>query len=463
MYTYFHYPGGLIMESSKVPLSTHDPPRPRFLDQVRQAALAHYNRADAAERCVDWARRFILFHNKRHPAEMGGGEVGAFLRQLAQTAGLPRIVDELHNAREALSFVYDQVLHRQLGEIGLPQPPRLLDRLRQALRVRHYSPRTEECYVDWTARYIRFHGLKHPQEMGGAEVSVFLTHLAVSGHVAASTQNQALNALVFFYKHVLGLELGRLEAVRARRPKYLPVVLAPEEVKTVLEAVDGAEGMFRLMCGLMYGAGLRRAECCGLRVHDLDLARNQIGVRHGKGAKDRVVMLPRKLRGELEALLQWRRGLHDADLARGVARVALPFALARKFPRAAQELGWQFLFASRQLSHDPHTGDVGRHHVHEGALARAITEAARRTGMVRRVGCHTLRHSFATHLVERGVDIRTIQLLLGHESLDTTMIYLHVARKGVSGVASPLDLLEDTTMEDIEAAAEASRALPIRA
>ena len=287
----------------------------------------------------------------------------------------------------------------------------------------------------------------------------YLTHLAVSGHVAASTQNQALNALVFLYQQVLGLELGQLDAVRARRPKYLPVVLAPEEIKTVLDAVEGAEGMFQLMCGLMYGAGLRRAECCALRVHDLDLARHQIGVRHGKGAKDRVVMLPKRLRPELERLIQWRRALHERDLARGVARVALPFALARKYPRAAQELGWQFLFASRQLSHDPHTGDVGRHHVHEGAVARAVTEATRRTGILRRVGCHTLRHSFATHLVERGVDIRSIQLLLGHESLDTTMIYLHVARKGVSGVTSPLDLLDGVGKEEVDAAVDATRRL----
>jgi integron integrase len=248
--------------------------------------------------------------------------------------------------------------------------------------------------------------------------------------------------------------------VRARRPKYLPVVLAPEAVKRVLDVVEGGEGAFGLMCGLLYGSGLRRAECCDLRVHDLDLARGQITVRHGKGAKDRVVMLPRTLRAELSRHLEWRRGLHERDLARGVARVALPFALSRKFPRAAQELGWQFLFASRQLSRDPHTGDIGRHHVHEGALARAVTMAARRAGEVRRVGCHTFRHSFATHLVERGVDIRSVQLLLGHESLETTMVYLHVARKGVSGVTSPLDLLNDATTEEIQAALEATRGLP---
>jgi integron integrase len=432
---------------------------PRFLDQVRQTALQHFNRPEPADRCVDWARRFILFHNKRHPADMGPTEVGEFLQHVAGMAGAGRVVEELENAREALSFVYERVLHRPLPPIALPPPPRLLDQLRQALRVRHYSPRTEQCYADWAARFIRFHGLRHPREMGAVQVSAFLTDLAVTGNVAASTQNQALNALVFLYKQVLGLELGNLDAVRARRPKYLPLVLAPEEIKKVLDAVEGAEGMFRVMCGLLYGAGLRRAECCAVRVHDVDLCRRQLAVRHGKGAKDRVVMLPAALREELERLLEWRRVLHERDLHRGVARVALPFALARKFPRAAQELGWQFLFASRQLSHDPQTGDIGRHHAHEGVLARALSEAAGRAGVVRRVGCHTLRHSFATHLVERGVDIRTVQLLLGHESLDTTMVYLHVARKGPAGVTSPLDLLEGITPQDIQEALDATRRL----
>jgi len=328
-----------------------------------------------------------------------------------------------------------------------------------ALRVRHYSPRTEECYVDWSTRYIRFHGLRHPKDMGAPEIECFLTDLAVQGHVAASTQNQALNALVFLYTQVLGLELGRLDAVRAKRPKHLPVVLSAEEVGRVLNAITGVDGAFRLMAQLLYGAGLRREECLSLRVHDLDLHRNQIMVRRGKGAKDRVVMLPQTLRAELRRQLEWRHGLHDRDLARGCARVALPDALARKFPRAAQELGWQFVFASRQLSRDPKTGDLGRHHVHAAALARAVAEAVRRSGINRRAGCHTFRHSFATHLVERGVDVRTIQLLLGRESLETTMIYTHVARKGVSGVTSPLDLLNDVNAEEVRAAVEATRAM----
>jgi integron integrase len=441
--------------ASPAPLAALPAAPPRFLDQVYQAALVHFGRADAARSCTAWTRSYILFHGKRHPAEMGPAEIGQFLAHVVIAESPP--VDQAQAARDALLFTYEHLLQRPLGEIAVPQPPRLLDRLRLALRVRHYSPRTEQCYLQWVERYIRFHELRHPQAMGAAEISAFLTDLAVRGHVAASTQNQALNALVFLYQQVLELELPRLDAVRARRPKYLPCVLSPEEVGRVLGAIEGANGAFGLMAGLLYGAGLRRAECCQLRVHDLDLARGQIHVRHGKGAKDRVVMQPRSLSAGLERQLAARRALHDSDLRRGVARVALPGALARKFPRAALELGWQYLFASRQLSRDPHTQEVGRHHTHEGALARAITLAARKVGLTRRVGCHTFRHSFATHLVERGVDIRSVQVLLGHESLETTMIYTHVARKGVSGIASPLDLLDDATPEAIRAAVEAGR------
>jgi integron integrase len=436
------------------------PPAPRFLDQVRAAGLGHFGRPEPAERCVCWARRFILFHGKRHPREMGTAEIARFFEHVAASDAHP--VDALFQAQEALIFLYAQVLRLELPELPLPQPPRLLDRLRLALRVRHYSPRTEACYAEWAERYIRFHRLRHPQEMGAAEVQSFLTDLAVNGHVAASTQNQALNAIVFLYAQVLGRELGRLDAVRARRPKHLPAVLSPEEVRLVLNAVTGGDGVFRLMASLLYGAGLRRFECCGLRVHDLDMARGQIMVRRGKGAKDRVVMLPHSLRADLTNHLEQRLALHDHDVARGVARVALPDALARKFPRAAQEFGWQFLFASRQLSRDPKTNDVGRHHIHEGVLARAVTAAARAAALTRRAGCHTLRHSFATHLVERGTDLRSVQLLLGHESLETTAVYLHVARQGVAGVTSPLDLLEDAAPDRIRDAVAATENLAPR-
>jgi len=244
--------------------------------------------------------------------------------------------------------------------------------MRQVLRVRHYSPRTETCYVHWARHFILYHHKRHPRDMGAVEVEQFLTHLAVHGHVSASTQNQALNALLFLYQQVLEIELGRLDAVRARRPKHLPVVLAPKEIAAVLGHVTGADGVFALMARLLYGCSLRLMECCRVRVHDVQPAREQIVVRGGKGDKDRVVMLPQTASAALEQQLQWRRWLHERDLARGVARVELPDALERKYPRAAQELGWQFLFASRQLSYCPRTGRQGRHHVYPASVQRAV-------------------------------------------------------------------------------------------
>ncbi len=245
------------------------PQPPRLLDQLRQAALTQFGRPEPGERYARWATRFILFHHKRHPRDLGADEVQHFLEHVGKTEERP--VDALFAAREALAFLYQQVLGIPLEEVRLPEPPRLLERVRLALRVRHYSPATENCYVTWAERFIRFHHLRHPRDMGAAEVNAFLTHLAVQERVAASTQNQALNALVFLFQQVLDLDLGRLEAVRARRPKRLPVVLAPEEVRRVLEAVTGGSGVLRLMASLLYGAGLRRAECCGLRVQDVDL------------------------------------------------------------------------------------------------------------------------------------------------------------------------------------------------
>ena len=387
--------------------------------------------------------------------------VGQYLQHVVATEKDP--LPALDAARAALDFLYGSVLHLPLGELPLPRPPRLLDQVRQLMRVRRYAPRTEDCYVQWILRFILYHHKRHPRDMGAAEVEQFLTHLAVAGRVSASTQNQAFHALLFLYQQVLEIDLGRIDAVRARRPKRLPVVLAAAEVAAVLGRVAGADGVFRLMARLLYGCGLRLLECCRLRVKDVHLARGQIVVRAGKGNKDRVVMLPRSVRADLERQLDWRRELHERDLARGVARVDLPDALERKYPRAARELGWQFVFASRQLGEDPDTGDRGRHHTHPGVLARAVIDAARATGLIRRAGCHTLRHSFATHLVERGIDVRTVQLLLGHESLETTMIYTHISRKGAAGVASPLDLLEDATPDAIRAAVEATRTPDIAA
>jgi integrase len=296
------------MSPTASPQAAVPPSPPRFLDQVQQAAWQRFGRPEPAQRWVDWVRRFILFHNKKHPGEMGGSEVALLLSHVGRS-GTAQVVEHLQDAHEALTFLYHDVLHRDVGELPLPQPPRLLDRMHLLMRVRHYSQRTEACYLKWAEPYIRFHGLRHPKDMGTGEITAFLTHLAVDSRVAASTQNQALNALVFLYTQVLGLELGSFDAVRARRPLYLPTVLAPEEVRRVLAAIAGGNGVFRLMASLLYGAGLRRAECCALRVHDVDLARGQIQVRHGKGGKDRVVMLPRSLRPAIERQIAWRREL----------------------------------------------------------------------------------------------------------------------------------------------------------
>ena len=402
-------------------------------------------------------RAFILFHDKRHPSSLGLAQVTQFLEHVVKTSADP--LPALAQARAALMLLYGGVLGIHLGELPQPRPPRLLDQLRLMLRVRHYSRRTEDCYVNWARRFILFHRMRHPRTMSGVEVEQFLTHLAVDEQVSASSQNQALNALVFFFGQVLEMELGKFDAVRARRGRRLPVVLTPEEVRQVLEQVVGADGSFRLMARLLYGCGLRVSECCGLRVHDLDLGRNQIMVRAGKGNKDRVVMLPRAVRPELEQQLVVRRTVHERDLARGVARADLPDALERKYPRAAQAFEWQFLFASRQLSHCPRTGRIGRHHILEGSLQRSVAAAGVAAGLDRAIHCHTFRHSFATHLVEVGTNIRMVQLLLGHESLETTMIYTHVARQGVTGVTSPLDLLDGLRAEDLQAAVDATRKL----
>jgi integron integrase len=295
--------------------------------------------------------------------------------------------------------------------------------------------------------------------MGAREIEEFLTHLAVRDHVAASTQSQALNALVFLYKRVLEIDPGRLDAVRARRPRRLPVVLSREEVRRVLRSVEGCQGLYSLMAQVMYGSGLRLMECCRLRVKDIDLSRRQLLIREGKGDKDRVVMLPRGLQEGLTRQVDQRREVHERDLARGIAFVPLPHALARKYPGAVKELGWQFVFASDRISQDPITGNWGRHHVHESALQRAVSIAARKAGLRKRATCHTFRHSFATHLLERGVDLRTVQELLGHEDVSTTMIYTHVMTHGAAGTTSPLETLAEITPEELGAAIAATRSL----
>ncbi|MDP3816144.1 integron integrase [Pseudomonas sp.] len=315
--------------------------------------------------------------------------------------------------------------------------PKLLEQLRQQIRVRNYSIRTETVYAEWAKRFIRFHRYRHPTEMGAAEIEAFLTHLAVARNVSASTQNQALAALLFLYKEVLKLELPWLEGiVRAKKPKHLPVVLTREEVGAVLGQLDGVRW---IVASLLYGSGLRLLEALRLRVKDVDFARGEVLVRDGKGQKDRVTMLPQRLLLPLQQHLRKAELLHQQDLAEGFGRANLPFALARKYPHAAAEWGWQFVFPSVNRSVDPRSKGIFRHHLHEKTIQRAVREAVRRAGLIKHATPHTLRHSFATHLLESGQDIRTVQELLGHSDVKTTMIYTHVLNRGGFAVLSPLD------------------------
>ncbi len=317
-----------------------------------------------------------------------------------------------------------------------PQPPKLLDRVRHACRVRHYSVRTEEAYHDWVERFIRFHGIRHPNAMGEPEVNAFLTDLAVVRNVAASTQNQALCALLFLYAVVLDRPLDQLRVVRANRPKRLPVVMSRAEVKRLLAELDG---LHRLVALLQYGSGLRLLECLRLRVKDVEWDLNQIVVRGGKGDKDRRTMLPQSCRNLLATHLTAVKELHAADLARGMGAVYLPKAFAEKNPAAPTAWAWQYVFPAQRVSRDPRSGAFRRHHLHESGMNRVLAAAVKAAGLNKRVTSHSLRHSFATHLLEGGSDIRTVQELLGHESVETTMIYTHVLNKGGRGVTSPLD------------------------
>ena len=320
-----------------------------------------------------------------------------------------------------------------------PQKPKLLDRVREALRSRHYSRRTEEAYCHWIKRFIFFHHVRHPAEMAESEINAFLTHLAVKEKVSASTQHQALCALLFLYRHVLGREIGSLGGViRARRRRRIPIVLTRDEVKAVLGRLYGDK---RLMAGLMYGAGLRLMECLRLRVQDIDFGSNQVIVRDGKGGKDRRTMLPASLRPVLEEHLCQVKAVHERDLAEGFGRVQMPDALDRKYPNASREWGWQWAFPQEHRWKNTRTGQEGRHHTHETIIQRAVHQAVREACTAKHAGCHTLHHSFATHLLEAGYDIRTIQELLGHKDVNTTMIYTHVLNKGGRGVRSPVDAL----------------------
>jgi integron integrase len=320
-------------------------------------------------------------------------------------------------------------------------PPRkskkLLEQTRDVLRLKHYSLRTERSYCDWIERFIRFHNLRHPKEMGAGEISEFLTHLARVGNVAAATQNQALSAILFLYQQVLKQEVSWIEDVeRAKRPKRIPVVLTRDEVHKVFAHLHGTS---RLMAGLLYGSGLRLMESVRLRVKDIDFGYARVTVRDGKGAKDRITMLPVNLAASLERHLSKVKAQHEQDLEDGFGEVYLPDALERKYRGAARSWNWQFVFPSARLSMDPRSEVRRRHHVDENVLQVAVKKAVRASGISKPATCHTLRHSFATHLLENGYDIRTVQELLGHKDVSTTMIYTHVLNRPGIGVKSPLD------------------------
>jgi integron integrase len=319
----------------------------------------------------------------------------------------------------------------------LQHGPKLLELFREAMRVRHYSKRTEDTYCAWVKRYVHFHNMRHPKEMGEPEINAFLTHLAVAEKVSASTQNQALSALLFLYRNVIGKEVGDLgHVIRARKPIHLPVVLTREEVKALLDQLSGDKW---LMASLMYGSGLRLMECLRLRVQDIDFSRNEIMVRDGKGAKDRISMLPESLKKPLGDHLKNVKSMHDKDLADGWGRVLLPGALDRKYPNAPSEWRWQWVFPQENRWVNTKTGEEGRHHIDESLIQKAVKMAAFHAQLIKRATCHTFRHSFATHLLEAGYDIRTIQELMGHKDVSTTMIYTHVLNKGGHGVKSPVD------------------------
>ena len=315
--------------------------------------------------------------------------------------------------------------------------PKLLDQVRGRTRALHYSIRTEESYTYWIRAFIRYHGLRHPRDMGVAEVEAWLTSLAVDGKVAASTQNQALSAVLFLYREVLGEELPWVtDVIRAKRPERLPVVFTKAEAQAVLARLDG---QVALVVRLLYGAGLRVTEATRLRIKDVEFSYRQVMVRDGKGQKDRVTVLPDSLLAPMRAQVERARRLHSADLADGFGEVYLPFAMGRKYPGAAKSVGWQYVFPAARLSTDPRGGGQRRHHVSTQLVQRAVKKAIREAGIDKHASCHTFRHSFATHLLENGYDIRTVQDLLGHKDVRTTQIYTHVLNRGGNAVRSPLD------------------------
>ena len=343
---------------------------------------------------------------------------------------------------------YSTPISGDLQPISARRDRKLLDQFRDKMRTLHYALATEKAYRHWIVEFLRFHRdcgeWRHPATLAKPEIETFLTHLAIHRKVSAKTQNQAFSAILFLYKQVLGIELPTIDALRAKQSRRLPVVLSQKEVARLLAHVEGGGGLYRLMAELSYGAGLRLLECCRLRVKDVDFDRRQLTVREGKGDKDRAVPLPNRCADGLRFQMARVRAQHAADLERGFGRADLPYALRQKYPAAERELAWQYVFFSDKLCHDPRNprGPLYRHHLHESVLQRAVRRAVVQAKLTKRASCHTLRHSFATHLLESGADIRTVQELLGHKDVSTTMIYTHVLQRGACGVLSPLDALD---------------------
>jgi integron integrase len=323
------------------------------------------------------------------------------------------------------------------GKLMGNPPIKLLDKVRRKIRLKGYSIRTEKSYVEWIRRFILFHGKRHPKEMGKEEIESFLSHLVIQRNVASSTQNQAFNAILFLYDQVLEAKMPEdIQAIRSKKPVRVPTVMTPEETQKMIAMLSGVH---QLMAKMMYGSGLRVLECLRLRVKDIDFALNQIIVHDGKGQKDRITVFPDGIKADVEGHLQYVRRIHQEDLRRGFGRVYLPHALDRKYPAADRQWGWQYVFPSKTLSVDPRSGLKRRHHMHESSIRKAIHKATKLSGIAKPVGCHTLRHSFATDLLKDGYDIRTVQELLGHKDVSTTMVYTHVLNRGGRCVVSPLD------------------------
>ncbi len=434
-----------------------------FWEAYEEAAL----QSGVSPPMVQWYNRWIRWFVRSCSGatklrSCSAGDVGLFLQAIR---GNPRFTPwHIEQASEALRVLYQHLFHAGWAEtwefaaghvaepVAAPAPEslfggakgteskeQLLKRLRSTLRSLHYSIRTEQAYEQWLKRFLNFHHHIPPLQITGEHIRDYLSHLAEEREVAASTQNQALNAIVFFYEKVLGLVLGDIGDFKyAKRPKRLPVVLSRKEVRDFFSQLHG---LSRLMAGLLYGSGLRLMECLRLRIKDVDFDQKHIVVRDGKGQKDRITVMPQNFQQDLLDHIKEVKNMHEQDLQQGYGEVYLPSALARKYPNAAKEWGWQYVFPASRIGLDPVAGTIRRHHLHESVLQKAVKQATRQAGISKPVSCHTLRHSFATHLLERGYDIRTIQELLGHKDVSTTMIYTHVLNRGGQGVLSPLDSL----------------------